>query len=275
MEIKDINPYIRIATASVLPSSYTIKQRIIFDYEIIYVESGSLTLCYADRTYECRPGEIIFIRPGVPHSISAGDEPISQPHIHFDLTHSGDSKDVRICFKDKEDLDSQELRYIRSDAFSFLGASPFPTVKDKSGFLSLFYRIINDEAVLAKKGLLTELLSMLIEDNCPWMLVEEERYTVERQIRDWIDAGQCLDMSLDLISDRFSYNKYYLEKRFRAAYGVGIIAYRNEKRLELAKELLLTESVMSVASQLGFGSIYAFSRAFKLRYGVSPSKIKK
>ena len=53
---------------------------------------------------------------------------------------------------------------------------------------------------------------------------------------------------------------------------MGIIAYRNQKRLEYAKELLRDNSVGEVAEQLGYKSIFSFSRAFKLHFGTAPTK---
>ena len=274
MRIQDINPYIRIATRSVMPSHYELRRRIIFDYELIYVESGSVTLGYLNDSYDCVGGDVIFIRPGAPHSLTVGDAPLSQPHIHFDISHSPDSHEVRICFKDVPELTSLELEHLREDVFSRYEHSPILKIKNRESFVGLFYSVITSGDSLAKKGLMTQLISQLVKDNFPDALSEHEDYPVERQIKDWIDAGQCLDMSLDAIAARFSYNKFYLEKRFKESYNIGIMAYRNKRRLEMARELIRTESVMGTAMALGYGSIYSFSRAFKAEYGVSPSKLK-
>jgi hypothetical protein len=37
-----INPYIRVAMRSILPAGNQLKQRMIFDYELIYLEKGEL-----------------------------------------------------------------------------------------------------------------------------------------------------------------------------------------------------------------------------------------
>ena len=42
--------------------------------------------------------------------------------------------------------------------------------------------------------------------------------------------------------------------------------------MAVARVLLATHPVSEVASLVGFSSIYAFSRAFKQYFGVSPSK---
>ena len=44
ISVNNINPFIRVAMHSVLPKESFIKKRVIFDYELIYIEEGSLVL---------------------------------------------------------------------------------------------------------------------------------------------------------------------------------------------------------------------------------------
>lgn len=64
----------------------------------------------------------------------------------------------------------------------------------------------------------------------------------------------------------------HLRARFRASCGVSIGRHLRRLRLEQACGLLRLgpQRVSEVAEQCGFGSIYSFSRAFRLAYGVSP-----
>ena len=78
-----------------------------------------------------------------------------------------------------------------------------------------------------------------------------------------------------LLEKQYSYSKYYLERQFKKAYGISLIAYRNEKRMQHARKLLELESVSDVAEELGFRSIYSFSRAFKKQFGICPSECRK
>ena len=69
----------------------------------------------------------------------------------------------------------------------------------------------------------------------------------------------------------YTYN--YLSGLFKETTGVTLSHYYHERRLEAAT-LLLREgfSVTRTAALLGYGSIYAFSNAYKKHYGTSPSK---
>jgi AraC-like DNA-binding protein len=64
----------------------------------------------------------------------------------------------------------------------------------------------------------------------------------------------------------------HLRARFRASCGVSIGRHLRHLRLEQACGLLRLgpHRVSEVAEQCGFSSIYSFSRAFRLAYGVSP-----
>lgn len=277
MTIYDLNPYIRLATPSVLPGGLILNRRIIFDYELICVERGSFLLIYDEIEYRVTPGAVLLLRPGVPHSFYIDSEELSQPHIHFDLIYTPESPNIPISFKDIPDLTQEERRWIACDAFAAYPGGPFLKCSDREAFLSLFYHVIDsDTPPLEKKGGLTQLLSMIVADNFPRVFDGAlAGYAVEAHVKNYIDAGQGWTMSLDGFAKQFSYSKFHLEKRFRRAYGVGLIAYRNQKRMELAQQLLCDHTVTETAALLGYQSIYVFSRAFALQFGISPNGYQK
>ena len=140
-------------------------------------------------------------------------------------------------------------------------------------FLSAFYRIISkkDDPIM-QKALMLYLISTVIRDNYQDALEDQRHLSVTRHIKDYIDAGNGFSMTLDDFANTFFYNKFHLERRFKARFGVSLIEYRNKKRMERAKLLLEGNSVSKVAQTLGYGSIYSFSRAYKLAYGHAPSQ---
>ncbi len=273
-----INPYIRVAMQSVLKKGMVIDTRIIFDYELIYIADGNFVLNYNGMDYPCHKSQFILLCPGISHSFLSIDTDLSQPHIHFDITCLPDSTQVPVCFKDFEDLTETEKQKIRANIFDDYPQNPLITFSDKETALHLFNRIVTQPtpSPLVQKGLLIELLDMLIADNFPG-LFEEGRNSlnhIERQVKDYLDANQGASSSLEDIAEQFNYSKYHLTRQFKKQYGVSLILYRNYNRMQLAKTLLLTETVSAVAEKLGFSSIYVFSRAFKNHFGISPTKFK-
>ena len=273
MHLSLINPHIRLARESKIRAGHNIARRVIYDYELIYLERGAFTLIYDDIPYSCAEGELIFIRPGIPHSFIFDKGDISQPHIHFDMTYRAQSEIIPISFKDITEMTETEKEWIHRDYLASYPKTPFVSVNDKRPFLKNFYRIISGtDSDLDKKALMLKLISSIMSDNFDNAIEEQDDFGIERQIKDYIDAGNGLCMSLDEFADTFFYSKFYLEKRFKKCFNVGIIEYRNNKRMALARELLKTNSVSKTADSLGFKSIYSFSRAYKLHYGHSPSQ---
>lgn len=71
-------------------------------------------------------------------------------------------------------------------------------------------------------------------------------------------------------------SEVYFRKLFTSHYGRSPIAYHQDLRIRKACQLLEGDagSVGDIAAALGYANIYDFSRAFKTRLGVSPSKYK-
>ena len=70
---------------------------------------------------------------------------------------------------------------------------------------------------------------------------------------------------------RFGYTGEHIARSSQEAYQTTPLRYYNARRMERAAELLLRGArVGQVADELCFGSAYAFSKAFKKHFGLSP-----
>ena len=74
---------------------------------------------------------------------------------------------------------------------------PLITVRDKPGFLGCFYSIIEGGDAIFKKALLMQLISVIIRDNFPSVLEKSPHLHTVHEIKEYIDAGNGLRMSLD------------------------------------------------------------------------------
>lgn len=275
MNILEVNPYIRCAMHSEILAPAHINRRIILDYELLYIEEGEFLLKYNEKDFWCRKGDILLLCPNIPHSFHIIKENLLQPHIHFDMQYDKDSANVFICFQDYGGLTQAERRMIRENVFPQLRETPFLKISDRERFLELFFGVIDSREVnsLESKSKMLCLLQMIISEN------ETEEFSmpsgnpgVAMRIRSYLDANYEQEIQLCDLEKQFGYSKFYLEKLFRKEYGKSIISYRNEKRMQAAVRMLQEYSVSQTAQMLGFSSIYAFSRAFRTVYGVSPTK---
>lgn len=274
MELQRINPYIRRAIPSVLTAGTVIHRRILFDYELIFVESGRFCLVVDGVTYPCEAGQFLLLRPDVPHSFEGIDAPLSQPHIHFDMAFSSRSVRTPICFRDRDELTEEERALVQEDAFAAYPTVPYVTFRDTARATALFFEVIHGGlAPLARKSCFLQLLDMLIADNFPDAFTETAgEPAVAHQLKEYLDAGQGHAASLDELEQHFNYSKYHLEREFAKAFGTPLIAYRNRVRMDAAARLLKEKTVSTVAEELGFSSVYVFSRAFKRHFGYPPSE---
>lgn len=274
-----INPYIRSATNSIIHKGIRGARRIIFDYELLYIADGELLLNYNEISYRCKKGQFLLLHPGIPHRFFVDKTDLSQPNIHFDITHMPDSRQVPVCYRDLPALSEEEKSHIRKDILEKNPQTPHISFSDSEAALRLFYAVVDHPKPysLSQKGAMVQLLDMLIADNFPEVFKDDadELSCIEKQVKEYLDAGQGMTADLDAIAKQFNYSKCHLAHRFKARYGVSPMAYRNDKRMQLAKTALQTESVSDVAKKLGFSSIYVFSRAFKNHFGCSPVAYKK
>ncbi len=99
-----------------------------------------------------------------------------------------------------------------------------------------------------------------------------------------LSAQQNLDVVLEYIDEHYSeritvadlckifhYSRSSLFMHFKNELNQGVTSYINNLRLEKSKALLKEHSVKEVATLVGFENTNYFSRAFRKKYGVSPS----
>lgn len=132
-------------------------------------------------------------------------------------------------------MTAAERGWIHRDYFEEYATVPLITVRDKPGFLGCFYSIIEGGGdAIFKKALLMQLISVIISDNFPSVSEESPHLHTVHEIKEYIDAGNGLRMSLDDFARSFFQSKFYPERRFKEAFVVNLTEYRNRKRMEFA-----------------------------------------
>lgn len=84
-------------------------------------------------------------------------------------------------------------------------------------------------------------------------------------------------LGLYLIAEHVGLSNSYISSLFKQTYGVGITTYINQKRIELAKELILNSdlSIKEIAEIVGFSSDMNFIRVFKRCENSTPGSFRK
>ena len=94
-------------------------------------------------------------------------------------------------------------------------------------------------------------------------------------IQKHVDDGE--DISIDALSRRSGYSKYYFSERFRKETGVTVSEYVLNERIARAKMLLADSglSIAKISGQLGFCSRSHFTARFTAKEGISPSEYRR
>ena len=103
---------------------------------------------------------------------------------------------------------------------------------------------------------------------------EKKRLKLREDILAYIEEHyRDVDLTQAQMADYFSISTYTLSRIFRNDVGIGFVTYVNAKRVEYAKEILLTteDSVHDVALKSGFDNDNNFYKVFKANVGMSPT----
>lgn len=96
------------------------------------------------------------------------------------------------------------------------------------------------------------------------------------KIKSYIDYNYMNNLSVELLAETFAFERSYLFRIFKARFGIGVKEYLTSVRMERAIGFLREgHSVSECASLVGYSDEFNFSKAFKKRFGTSPSKYKK
>ena len=103
---------------------------------------------------------------------------------------------------------------------------------------------------------------------------------VNRQIdyiKNYIDNNYSEDIKLEQLSTMAYMNKFHLISEFKQSYRVTPIEYLILKRIEIAKNLLIStnHSMEEIYSIVGFNSQSYFNQVFKKKVGQTPSQFRK
>ena len=99
-----------------------------------------------------------------------------------------------------------------------------------------------------------------------------------QRVLDYIDQHLDGDLDLETVSRVAAFSKFHFHRQFAATFGLSVHRYVQLARLKRASHRLAyrdDESVTDIAMDAGYDAPDAFARAFRQRFGQSPSSFRK
>lgn len=283
MDLNALSPYIRVALDNVIVPTWKVKERDLFDYELLYIKEGEAIITVLDQVYNGQPGDIFLFKPRQRHSIAVkGSIPLRQPHIHFDLFYRPDSPEVKVSFKPIEEMSPQEHAWFREDDCS---VPPFDLpnhfrLRNPLVFEKLLLDLIREFNMglpfsqASVKGLFIQLWIFLLREH-HWKQNSHIHSNWEQltKVKQFLNHHFNEEVNVDKLAEMANLSNNHFIRLFKKAFGSSPIKYHQMVRIEKAKEMIQFTSIplTEIAEEVGFQSIHAFSRAFKQLEGVPPS----
>ena len=99
-----------------------------------------------------------------------------------------------------------------------------------------------------------------------------------RRVLDYVDQHLDGDLDLETVSRVAAFSKFHFHRQFTATFGLSVHRYVQLARLKRASHRLASKeapSVTEIAMEAGYDAPDAFARAFRRRFGQSPSSFRK
>lgn len=230
-------------------------------YELELFPEG-VGVSYIDgEAYPVKQGMLLVAKPG---QIRFSQLPVKCYYIRLFNTDCAEASIVAslptITYFDAEDFDR-----LCSDFLS-LGAC----------YINSMDKTLRD---LKVNSLLYDILYRIQKPYAPDVLhpARHEDKQIVLKAKEYIDENFCGDCSLSEISEHIHISPNYLHTLFSEQTGITPFAYVTEKRIELAKRMILAgnNTLLEIALETGFSSQSHFNKIFKKKTGYTPAEYRR
>ncbi len=139
------------------------------------------------------------------------------------------------------------------------------------------YSQAEDNRLVETHGILLQLVSRFISSQYPVKPKEKRPPNEFGLVLRYIHTHLDKKLTVEQLAELQGLNCDYFSRQFLKVLGIRPLDYIINKRLERAKVLMTTSSLslQEIADRVGIFDMYYFSRLFKSRFGVPPSRYRK
>ena len=179
---------------------------------------------------------------------------------------------IHQCFG-REDMSLQNFQQI---FFSLRGI--LLTAADKAGCEDISFLCSYDHRQPVEKLVQNLCECCLIITSHVDSLKQSHNVQLQQKILQWLEKNYANpDLNVAMVAEQFQISRKYVSQFLKDQTGKSYNEYVEELRLSHAMDLLRNTdlSVMGIATQCGFSSQNTFYKAFRRRYGISPSSVRR
>ncbi len=241
--------------------------------EMSLIISGSGRYRINDEIYDVEEGDLLIFNPGVYHQALTDGK--GSPAVEFFVGFT----DIQLTGHTANNFDITDGPIMHTDG------------EFRQKLLRITLKMSEENEVLRTgryfmlRSYLVEMLLLIVrelsepidrKDGYAFESVSR-KYVVE-QIINYFEDHYAEKISLDQIAGNMYLSPYYISKIFKSETGDAPISYLIDIRLGHAMNILRKgeyDSIQQVAQMVGYDDAYHFSKLFKKKYNISPSKVKK
>lgn len=241
--------------------------------KIIVFISGQVTYIIEGKSYTLKPWDILLVGKNDLHlpiisSTTPYERIILWLNPLFLEEHNKDNCNLLNCFQLATE---KKLNLIRLNRMNITSLKQ--NLSDLEGAMQdkAFGSYILKNALFLQ--LMVKINRLFLETNFSES-IEDIKYDPRiEDILSFINLNLHEDLSIDIISEKFYLNKYYLMHLFKQETGYTLHSYIQKKRVIRAAELLRSGlQAGEVCSLCGFGDYSTFVRTFKKEFNLSPKQ---
>ena len=231
-------------------------------FELTIISDGTGIITTNDISTPVQEGDIYLSYPGDFHEILSSDKnPLKYDFFAFNTKNTFLKQELQHIMNTY----TYENRVFQNSAVNYAVSSAIAEFSSKEKYSSELLSLIFEEILY---HIIRSFDGEAIQRNINNLPANELCF----QIMHYIDTHIYSIKSLASLSEKFSYNYSYLSNFFKKNTGYTISDYYQNRRLEAAKLLINAGGlkITNIAERLNYSSLYAFSKAFKKKYGIAP-----
>jgi AraC-like DNA-binding protein len=242
------------------PPGATFGPRLLFDFEFLWIITGSAKFSFDDNQFEAPAGTVLLGRPGMKDRYDWDTRHrtlLAFFHFSFDYTE-GDWPNL----KDWPTRRQMQAEDILQTLFRYVIGLARTSKPEKE--------VLIESAVgLMLRSFLTDNSAVLLE---PHQDLPDAVQKALKAIREILARDPIPPVTLEALAGAAHVSPAYLCRIFRKHLNLGPLECAGLARLERAASLLVRSNltIKQIAAAVGFGSPYHFSTKFRKIYGVSP-----